>query len=81
MKEEQFWDLEYEDIAAPMTFDRREFLKLLGGGIVILFTTVDVLALPQERRRRRGFNYPTDFNAYLRIGEDGRVTCFTGKIE
>ena len=24
---------------------------------------------------------PTDFNAFLRIGEDGRVTCFTGKIE
>jgi nicotinate dehydrogenase subunit B len=22
-----------------------------------------------------------DFNAFLRIGEDGRVTCFTGKIE
>ncbi|NIM15485.1 MAG: molybdopterin-dependent oxidoreductase, partial [Candidatus Aminicenantes bacterium] len=30
-------------------------------------------------RRRRG--YPTDFNAYLRIGEDGRVSCFSGKIE
>ena len=24
---------------------------------------------------------PSDFNAFLRIGEDGRVTCFTGKIE
>ena len=24
---------------------------------------------------------PSDFNAYLRIGENGRVTCFTGKIE
>ncbi|MEJ2544279.1 MAG: molybdopterin-dependent oxidoreductase, partial [Calditrichaceae bacterium] len=24
---------------------------------------------------------PTDFNAFLRIGEDGRVACFTGKIE
>ena len=24
---------------------------------------------------------PGDFNAYLRIGEDGKVTCFTGKIE
>jgi isoquinoline 1-oxidoreductase len=24
---------------------------------------------------------PADFNAFLHIGEDGRVTCFTGKIE
>ena len=33
-----------------------------------------------ERARSRG-GLPTDFNAFLRIGEDGRVTCFTGKIE
>ena len=25
--------------------------------------------------------YPTDFNAYLLIGADGRVTVYTGKIE
>ncbi len=25
--------------------------------------------------------YPEDFNAYLRIDEDGRVTLFTGKVE
>ncbi len=25
--------------------------------------------------------YPTDFNAYLRIGADGRVACFVGKVE
>ena len=25
--------------------------------------------------------HSTDFNAFLRIGEDGRVSCFTGKIE
>lgn len=24
---------------------------------------------------------PADFNAYLRIGSDGRVTCFSGKVE
>ena len=33
--------------------------------------------LAQDRRR----GYPDDFNAYLRIGEDGRVTVFSGKIE
>jgi isoquinoline 1-oxidoreductase len=62
----------------PFTLDRREFLKLMGGGVVIFFAVGDSLWL-QERRRRRG--YPEDFNAYLRIGEDGRVSCFSGKIE
>lgn len=60
------------------TLDRREFIKLVGGGIFIFFSTGDPFAL-QERRQGRG--YPEDFNAYLRIGEDGRVSCFTGKIE
>ncbi len=63
--------------AYDFTLDRREFLKLVGGGIIVLFTTGDPLALQQ----RRGRGYPEDFNAYLRIGEDGRVSCYTGKIE
>jgi isoquinoline 1-oxidoreductase len=63
--------------AYDFTLNRREFLKLVGGGIVVLFTTGDPHALQQ----RRGRGYPEDFNAYLRIGEDGRVSCFTGKIE
>ncbi|MFQ6114576.1 MAG: molybdopterin cofactor-binding domain-containing protein, partial [bacterium] len=82
MKEDQYLDIDFSDISAQFPLDRRKFLKLLGGGIVILFTSIDAFALQQERRRRRfRLNYPTDFNAYLRIGEDGRVTCFTGKIE
>lgn len=37
----------------------------------------------QDASRERGArgSLPSDFNAFLRIGEDGRVTCFTGKIE
>jgi len=58
--------------------DRREFLKNVGGGIVILFYLGDPSVL-QAQGRGRG--YPDDFNAYLRVGADGRVTCFTGKIE
>jgi len=55
---------------------RRDFLKGLGGGIVILFAAGDPSATGQGRRGER-----PDFNAYLRIGEDGRVTCFAGKVE
>ncbi|MDH7513006.1 MAG: molybdopterin-dependent oxidoreductase [Clostridiales bacterium] len=61
---------------------RREFIKLLGGGIVIFFTPGDPWAMLQEAQRR-GFDrgYPKDFNAYLRIAPDGKVSCFTGKTE
>jgi len=55
--------------------DRRSFLKLLGGGIVVLVRLGPPDALAQGR------GYPTDVNAYLRIGEDGRVTVLSGKIE
>jgi nicotinate dehydrogenase subunit B len=61
------------------TVDRRDFLKIAGAGITIFFTIGDLYALQQ--RRRWGRDYPKDFNAYLRIYEDGRVACYSGKIE
>jgi len=58
--------------------NRRAFFKQTGGGIAILFT----LGAPgAEAQRRSGPEYPEDFNAYLRIGADGCVSCYTGKIE
>jgi isoquinoline 1-oxidoreductase len=58
-------------------FDRREFVKLVGGGVVVVITSGPADLFAQSRRRM----YPEDLNAYLRIAEDGRVTVFTGKIE
>ena len=60
---------------------RREFIQLLGGGIVIV--VLGDFGIAQDASRERGArgSLPSDFNAFLRIGEDGRVTCFTGKIE
>ena len=55
--------------------DRREFCKLLGGGIVILVTTSPMDLFAQRTK------YPEDPNAYLRIDENGDVTLFSGKIE
>jgi len=67
---------------APPT--RREFLARLGGGIVV-FVAVGNLGTAQEAFRAAGERprpgLPADFNAFLRIAEDGRVTGFTGKIE
>jgi len=57
---------------------RREFLQSIGSGIIIFFSVGDFSVLQAQRR---GSGERPDFNAYLRIGEDGTVTCFTGKVE
>ncbi len=57
---------------------RREFLKLTGSGILVFFTVGE---LPFFTEEAESAPLPTDFNAFLKIGEDGRVSCFTGKIE
>ena len=70
-------------VVAPSFQSRRDFLKRVGGGIIVFVTFGDLLRGQESthdvRTPRPGL--PTDFNAFLRIGEDGRVTCFTGKIE
>jgi nicotinate dehydrogenase subunit B len=63
---------------AGLSLDRREFFKLIGGGIIVFFTCDATDLFGQEGR---GPSYPADFNAYLRIAEDGKVTLFSGKIE
>ncbi len=83
MNPNDYLALNFTDIKEFLPIDsRREFLKRLGGGIVIFVALTDFLEA-QEEGRVRGFRpqMPSDFNAFLRIGEDGRVTCFTGKIE
>jgi len=67
-------------VMAGTGMKRRNFFKILGGGIVLLFNPFSygsLLALPAEQRR----TLTKDYNAFLHIAEDGTVTCFTGKIE
>jgi nicotinate dehydrogenase subunit B len=79
MNDNRLLEIDFHDITTDPNLSRRELLKALGGGIIIFFCIGDRSVL--EGQRRRGMGYPEDFNAYLRIGPDGRVTCFTGKIE
>ena len=82
MTTEDYLELDFKDNMVLFPQSRREFLKGLGAGIFI-FVALGDLATAQEAVRQRGGRggTPPDFNAFLRIGEDGRVTCFTGKIE
>jgi len=78
MKDQRISDHEIPSTTPDFTLNRRQFLKISGGGIFLLFTIGDLSLIAQERLRR---NLPTDFNAFLKIGENGRVACYTGKIE
>lgn len=80
MKKANFIENDFKDVSSLFELDRRDFLKVMGGGLFILFAVGDAFAYMEEQQRRRG-ELPKDFNAFLRVGEDGRVTCFTGKIE
>ncbi len=61
----------------PRGLLRRSFLKRVGGGIVVLLSVGPAELLAQDAKRM----YPEDFNAFLVIGGNGRVTVFSGKIE
>jgi nicotinate dehydrogenase subunit B len=69
-----------KDMNNPWGMDRRDFMRRIGGGLIIAFSAGDLALLsgcstkPEEEKEY-------GVNAYLRIGEDGRVTLYTGKIE
>ena len=64
----------------PTRIDRRDFFKLLGGGVVVYFS--GGIAGAQGTKKEGGPKRPAgDFNAYVKIGGNGRITCYTGKVE
>jgi nicotinate dehydrogenase subunit B len=77
MKDKSNTILDFEQKLIPSGLSRRKFLKTLGGGLVIAVSISDFSLLYGAVEQEM----PTDINAYLRVGEDGVVSCFTGKIE
>ncbi|QEH37200.1 Nicotinate dehydrogenase subunit B [Aquisphaera giovannonii] len=77
-----------EDPAWDFQLGRREFLRTLGGGLLILCVGLrgDAEVRAQEsgrngRRRGGGGQLPQAIDAWVHVGEDGTVTAFTGKVE
>ena len=60
---------------------RRDFFKLMGGGVLVC--VVAGRAVTQESGARSGQRpeMPNTLDAWLHIGENGKVTVFTGKVE
>jgi isoquinoline 1-oxidoreductase len=79
----------YELAAGPaycFGLGRRQFLKAIGGGLVVALFLENAAAGQESGRRgqgRRGGGgaFPQDLAAWLRVGEDGSVTVSTGKVE
>ena len=69
-----------------LELERRDFFKLLGGGLVLVFT-LDAFAQESGRqggesgRRAQAASTPKEIGGWLHIAEDGSVTAYTGKVE
>jgi CO/xanthine dehydrogenase Mo-binding subunit len=60
--------------------DRRGFLKMLGGGVLVCLAVRHAPA--QESGRTRGNQQlPQDVAAWLHVAQDEHVTAYTGKVE
>jgi CO/xanthine dehydrogenase Mo-binding subunit len=77
----------YELFAAPsydFPFDRRDFIKAFGLGIVFIIPVTRAIAQQRQGESGRGgFNdrLPNDVDAWIHINEAGGITVFTGKVE
>jgi isoquinoline 1-oxidoreductase len=71
--------------AAPYRFDldRRDFFKFLGAGLVVVSVLKPSLTAQESGggRPRRGESLPKEIDAWLHIGDNGKVTVYTGKVE
>jgi isoquinoline 1-oxidoreductase len=59
---------------------RRDFFRIVGGGLYVFFqigNPFEVIGDDAEQRR----TLTDDYNAFLRIAENGEVSCMVGKIE
>jgi nicotinate dehydrogenase subunit B len=73
-----------EGPAYRFELDRRDFLKAMGGGLLVVYLLdrdAPEAAAQQPGGRRGGAAAPQDIGAWLHIGEDGRISVFTGKAE
>src|SRR5215475_4131438 len=74
----------FESPAYKFTFDRRDFMKAFGLGIMFIVPAARALAQQRgqgESGRGQNQQLPTDIDAWIHIDEKGDVTAFTGKVE
>ncbi|MEA3462807.1 MAG: molybdopterin cofactor-binding domain-containing protein [Bacteroidota bacterium] len=77
-RDKQYNERLFKSMRNPHEIDRRGFMKRIGGGLVVAFSIGE---LPLSGRMFQDGEETPGVNAYLRIGEDGRVKLFVGKVE
>jgi isoquinoline 1-oxidoreductase len=61
--------------------NRRDFLKVVGGGLLVCLAAPDTTLAQESGRFRGGRDLPRELAAWIHIDRDGAVTVFTGKVE
>ena len=87
------WEVEryelFEKSPLGVQFDRREFFRIAGAGIVVALWVGEAASQQRGQRgggqrgggRRGGGQVPQEIGAWLHIGEDSAITVYTGKTE
>jgi nicotinate dehydrogenase subunit B len=71
----------YAEQAFALELNRRDFFRVVGGGVVVAFLLGDDF-IGQAMAQRPGREpAPKEIGAWLHIGEDSKVTVYTGKVE
>src|SRR4051812_12834444 len=85
---EQFEVERYELTEGPIYrfgFDRRQFMKVFGGGIALIVPFTNLFAQDQERGESgcgpMGQGLPQEIGAWIHIDQSGGITVYTGKVE
>ena len=63
------------------SMDRRKFLQLSGGGLLVAFVLQDVLVPANKPITGESADTGTGVGAWLHISENGGITVYTGKVE
>jgi len=63
------------------SLDRRKFLQLTGGGLIVAFALRDVVSSGDKSASETPPVPSSGVDAWIHIGEDGTVTVYTGKVE
>ena len=74
------------ETADRIDWTRRDFFRLTGGGLIVALILGEKTSAQQPpnkggRQRGGGGPVPQEIGAWIHIGEDNKVTVYTGKVE